>query len=684
MNGFFGLVATQLWQMTVLIIAVAILNRWLSRRSAHLAHLLWLVVLLKMFAPPVWNCASGLFCWLQPDRVVVTASTAEQFSSEGIWSEFSLDETTQPLPSGSAAGQPLSASDAVGQRLLEETQTHETDPTAAPIWQSAMMIGWLAASVIVAGGIGLRWWLFWRRLRRYPVRESAVELELLSELTQRLRIRRRVRLVITESPVGPAVVGLFRITILLPTAVVERLSSEAFRPILAHELLHIRRGDLWIGMVQLLARVIWWFHPLVWWASRMTRQEAERCCDEQVLAELKCRPADYARALVEVLELKSQLQPVPVFPGVRPMDVTTQRLERIMSLRQGSRSRAPMWCWICAMLAAAASLPGAAFIVNADEPQKADTQALPAPPLPETTGTVRVRVADGVDHAVATNEPLQTVVFDLSEWQHLFPDGRMTRQQFEILIKHAAGEESCLVSWHGDNPVVRCQRHVSSQVAATLDLLSRSGASPEDVTGLLQSMQTPDDVTLRIRMRLIEMSPGAANALLAASGSDSGSQGTLESFEQLDQTIREVREEFVNISAPQIIVTKGAFAHVEIREKEREVQTRNEQGEWVGGSEQAGTEMRLLAFPATDDSIALSGVAEILAAATESADAMPDLPPMARLERGFTTSIQSARVQLFEIPPANRFQQARGAYVLAVQVEPVELPLVHLLSGVGV
>jgi type II secretory pathway component GspD/PulD (secretin) len=124
---------------------------------------------------------------------------------------------------------------------------------------------------------------------------------------------------------------------------------------------------LWVGLLQTVAQAVWWCHPLVWWVSRRTTREAERCCDEEVLAELGCDPAAYARALVDVLELKRELKPVPVFPGVRPVEVTSQRLERIMQLGQGCQRRTPWWCWLLAALAAAATWPGAAFVVTAED-----------------------------------------------------------------------------------------------------------------------------------------------------------------------------------------------------------------------------------------------------------------------------------------------------------------------------
>ena len=48
------LALTQLWQVTLLIVVVGGVNRWLSNHRPHLAHLLWLVVLVKCVTPPVW------------------------------------------------------------------------------------------------------------------------------------------------------------------------------------------------------------------------------------------------------------------------------------------------------------------------------------------------------------------------------------------------------------------------------------------------------------------------------------------------------------------------------------------------------------------------------------------------------------------------------------------------------
>ena len=138
-------------------------------------------------------------------------------------------------------------------------------------------------------------------------------------------------------------------------------------PILAHELLHIRRGDLRTGTLQAIVQSLWWFHPAVWLSNRWLSREAERCCDEQVIAELGCTPAQYARSLLSVIECKHQLQPIPVFPGMKPVEITTQRMERIMSLKNGLKKRTPLWCWLTVVGLAFVVLPGAIAQRSSDE-----------------------------------------------------------------------------------------------------------------------------------------------------------------------------------------------------------------------------------------------------------------------------------------------------------------------------
>lgn len=126
-----------------------------------------------------------------------------------------------------------------------------------------------------------------------------------------------MRLVVCQRPIGPAVFSILRPVILLPQSLVTSSSADQLEPILAHELVHLRRGDTVVGLLQLLGQSLWWFHPLVWWANRKATCERERCCDEEVVAAFGFEPADYAQRLLDVLQRKHELIPLRAFPGLR-------------------------------------------------------------------------------------------------------------------------------------------------------------------------------------------------------------------------------------------------------------------------------------------------------------------------------------------------------------------------------
>jgi hypothetical protein len=98
------------------------------------------------------------------------------------------------------------------------------------------------------------------------------------------------------------VIGVLRPQLILPQRLVSGRAFDQFEAIVAHELVHVRRRDTALLLVELAAKVLWWFHPLVWMASRQASRWRECCCDAETVARLGCSPASYARGLLDVLE----------------------------------------------------------------------------------------------------------------------------------------------------------------------------------------------------------------------------------------------------------------------------------------------------------------------------------------------------------------------------------------------
>src|SRR5206468_7803241 len=110
--------------------------------------------------------------------------------------------------------------------------------------QAWLLLGWVAGAALLIG-------LFVRRLAEVRALVSAGlpasdELQtLLRECQQRLGLQRQaIRLCVSEQLSTPAISGFWCATVLLPRALVDRLSEEQLRLIFVHELMHWKRFDL--------------------------------------------------------------------------------------------------------------------------------------------------------------------------------------------------------------------------------------------------------------------------------------------------------------------------------------------------------------------------------------------------------------------------------------------------------
>ncbi|MCP4784957.1 MAG: hypothetical protein GY903_28825 [Fuerstiella sp.] len=366
-DQFFYLLIQQVWQIVALTIFVWLLVRLLGRHRPHLAHGLWLIVVLKCVTPPIWGHSLGVFSQVQTALAAMKPAKSERIETPAIVTTFNdmslKSETIDALSRGRLIDESDSEFGAfappISGRLAGVVPRQHIGTTLWGVLAGGALLGLLVVTARFATCV--------RRIQYNRVRDSDDELnEHLAYLCRKLRIRHVPDIVVSDVLFGPAVLGIFRHTIVLPKCLLQTeppgrtVTLASLNPILAHELLHIRRGDLFTGALQTVVQCLWWFHPAVWFANRMLSRDAERCCDEQVIAELGCGPAEYARSLLSVIESKQPLQAVPVFPGMKPVEITFQRMERIMSLKHGSHKRMPLWNWAIVLGFGLLVLPGAA------------------------------------------------------------------------------------------------------------------------------------------------------------------------------------------------------------------------------------------------------------------------------------------------------------------------------------
>jgi beta-lactamase regulating signal transducer with metallopeptidase domain len=329
----FDLATRQFVQLTALIVVMVFVMPLLVRWRSHLAYVLWLAVLIKSLTPPVWSSPIGLFSFNE--------SNSHAPGQNAVFDRIS----------SSGAALPVSA---VGSAIQSRQISVSEGWTLAELAIATWAIGCAGFTLFIV----IRWIVLQRQITRSSV-ETPLEIsEMLSDLRRKLRVRRSIGLRICEDPIGPAMIGLFRPVLVIPSAILYEKTTAQLRPLVAHEIIHLRRGDPLVAALQVISQAIWWFNPLVWWMNRQIVRVREFCCDAEVIAGVDCPRDDYAQMLIDVLRLRGAAGAFVAMPGIRPVHITTRRLDQIMS-DGPSQSRTPVRYWLLLALCALVLLPGA-------------------------------------------------------------------------------------------------------------------------------------------------------------------------------------------------------------------------------------------------------------------------------------------------------------------------------------
>ena len=120
------------------------------------------------------------------------------------------------------------------------------------------------------------------------------------------------------------VLGWRRPLVLLPVGLSTKLTSAQLDGVLTHELAHVKRRDYAVNLFQCLLEILFFYHPVAWWASKAARLEREACCDDLTVQTCGTRLA-YAEALI-ALERQRIQTPLTLAVGHGDLTVRVQRL----------------------------------------------------------------------------------------------------------------------------------------------------------------------------------------------------------------------------------------------------------------------------------------------------------------------------------------------------------------------
>jgi len=312
------LLANSLVALLLSVIVLAIARIW--KPAPSVMHGLWLVVVLKLVTPPLFEVPIN-FSWWQATPAV----TSPQLPQPAIATPI----TPALLPTPIERRTPATTSHA--------PPTPTPQPTPAP-WTWL----WLGTSTLLLLGTTWRTYRVHRRKAAFgPV-----------PLTLRLEVRElaeRIGVAVPEmcddpNSAAPYVWTIGKTRLVLPVAILRTCSRKGRAAVIAHELAHLHRKDHWVARCELLLLTVLWWHPLFWFARNRMRLWAELACDQIAVDTVPDANLDYATLLVD-----AAARPLNPPPGVavlasRPAARAAfeRRLKMILSETPRRASRA--WC----------------------------------------------------------------------------------------------------------------------------------------------------------------------------------------------------------------------------------------------------------------------------------------------------------------------------------------------------
>jgi len=285
------------WQGVALAAALSVLMAFCRRAS--LRYVLAVGVLVLMVAAPLVT----FLLVLPPARPYAEWTRAASGAATAVWSRAVAAAVPTPPPVQQPVFQP------------------DTLVWLVELWFAGVVLFSLRA----AGGFIL----VGRLRRRHAVPLPGELAARCRALQRRLGIGRAVRFCESRLVAAPAVIGWLRPVVLLPVTALTGLSEPQLEAVIAHELAHIRRLDSLVNLFQVVAEVLLFYHPAVWWVSRRVRAERENCCDDAAI--LACGNAvEYARALT----LMEGWRSAPVLVMAANRGPVTTRIRRLLGMGQ--------------------------------------------------------------------------------------------------------------------------------------------------------------------------------------------------------------------------------------------------------------------------------------------------------------------------------------------------------------
>ena len=164
--------------------------------------------------------------------------------------------------------------------------------------------------------------------------------EVFLEMRKELKIKRKVKFVCSEYCRSPVTSGVFFPIVWFPDDREKEVDKKAFRYMVKHELLHIKRNDIFVKYLGLLVMAIHWFNPFSYFLYHELSSIGEMYCDHGVLeGQGEAEHKEYGELLLQAAVRKTPNNRYSLFVGMADKGYQKAMKRRIMEMKTNSKNK---------------------------------------------------------------------------------------------------------------------------------------------------------------------------------------------------------------------------------------------------------------------------------------------------------------------------------------------------------
>lgn len=249
----------------LIVIGLLLLTPFLSKRyAAKWKYMIWIFLSIRLLVP-----FSGLNGQYIMDRMSQPEIQTISESKGNYTNNFT--DTATPY-----------------RRIVVEIPAQMTTPIKAPSDKNQtgttmldiVALVWIIGSLIFISVHLISYFHYKRQVMKKGrmIKEVCI-LSQLFQLKHELHIRCTVCVMEYSEAESPMIIGFIKPVLVLPK---EQYSAEDLFFILKHELVHLKRGDMYLKLLFVTANAVHWFNPFIWIMQKEAVIDMELSCDEKV------------------------------------------------------------------------------------------------------------------------------------------------------------------------------------------------------------------------------------------------------------------------------------------------------------------------------------------------------------------------------------------------------------------